>query len=72
MAVSHTVTIRLARDLAAGPKTVARRSGRTKGEIVRRHLEKARARSKEKSWMELAGAVHGPRDLSTREGFGPR
>ena len=42
------------------------------GEIIRKQLEKARASSDVRSFMRLAGAVRGPRNLSSRKGFSPR
>jgi predicted transcriptional regulator len=70
--MSNTLSIRLPKELAAWLKTTARSSGQTQGELVRQQLEKARSTSGKKPWMALAGTVRGPRDLSTREGFGPR
>ena len=40
--------------------------------VVQQQLEKARSAAANKPWMALAGKAHGPRDLSTREGFGKR
>ena len=70
--MSNTLSVRLPEDLALWLKETAEQTGRTQGELVRLHLEKARASSNEKPWMALAGSVEGPRDLSMREGFGKR
>ena len=70
--MSNTLSIRLPEDLAAWLKDTARRTGQTQGEIVRLQLEKARTATRQKPWMALAGKAAGSRDLSTREGFGPR
>lgn len=39
------------------------------GELVREHLERARAGGTTPEFMRLAGCVTGPKDLSTRKGF---
>jgi hypothetical protein len=71
--MSNSFSIRLPEDLAAWwLKETAERTGQSQGEVIRGQLEKARAASVEKPWMALAGSVKGPRDLSTREGFGKR
>lgn len=67
--MSHTITIRLGRDLAAWLEETASRSGVAQGQIVREQLEKARAASGRRPFMRLAGAVDGPRTLSQRKGF---
>lgn len=67
--MSHTITIRLGKDLAAWLEQVAARTGVPQGRIVREQLEKARAGGQARSYLRLAGAVSGPRDLSRRKGF---
>ena len=67
--MGHTLTVRLTEDLAEWLDETARRSGVPMGRIVREELERARARSAHQSFMRLAGAVRGPRDLSSRKGF---
>jgi predicted transcriptional regulator len=67
--MSHTITVRLDKDLAAWLEDVAAKTGVSQGKIVRDQLEKARASSPRRSFMRLAGSVHGPRDLSSRKGF---
>ena len=70
--MSNTLSIRLPDELATWLRQTAASTGQTQGELVRLHLEKARAASEEKPWMALAGSIKGPRDLSMREGFGKR
>lgn len=70
--MSTTLSIRLPEELAAWVKKTAKRTSQPQGEVVRQELEKARKAAVEKPWMNLAGAVRGPRDLSTREGFDKR
>jgi hypothetical protein len=67
--MSHTITVRLPKDLAAWLEHVAAKTGVPQGKIVRDQLEKARASSSRKSFMRLAGSVRGARDLSSRRGF---
>jgi len=70
--MGHTLTIRLERELAAWLEETARRTGVSQGRIVREQLEKARAASRERRFMRLAGCLQGPVDLSTRKGFSAR
>lgn len=70
--MSHTLSIRLPKELAQWVQQTAEQTGLTQGEVVRQQLEKARSTTAKKPWMALAGATRGPRDLSTREGFGKR
>ena len=67
--MSHTITIRLGRELAAWLEATAARTGMPQGRIVREQLEKARAGGEGRPYLRLAGAVRGPRDLSRRKGF---
>ena len=70
--MSNTLSVRLPKELSQWVKQTAQSTGLTQGEVVRQQLEKARSQSAEKPWMALAGKARGPRDLSTREGFGKR
>jgi len=70
--MSRTLNVRLPEALALWLKETAEQTGRTQGDLVRIHLEKAREASGEKPWMLLAGSVKGPRGLSMREGLGKR
>ena len=67
--MSHTLTIRLSKELAAWLEHVSAKTGVSQGKIVRDQLEKARAGAPRQSFMRLAGSVRGPRDLSSRKGF---
>jgi predicted transcriptional regulator len=67
--MSHTVTIRLTKELAIWLEQVAKRSGMPRGRIIREQLEKARESGGEQAFMRLAGSVRGARDLSARKGF---
>jgi metal-responsive CopG/Arc/MetJ family transcriptional regulator len=67
--MSKTVTVRLTKELAAWLDQASKRSGMARGRIIRDQLEKARDGGSERSFMRLAGAVRGARDLSTRKGF---
>ncbi|MGH8309458.1 MAG: hypothetical protein ACRETX_06650 [Steroidobacteraceae bacterium] len=50
-------------------EATARRRGVPQSRIVRDQLEKARVDSASRTFMELAGCVSGPRDLSQRKSF---
>lgn len=67
--MSQTITVRLTPELAAWLEEVAEQTGVSQGKIVRDALERARAKAATQAFMRLAGAVRGPRDLSTRKGF---
>lgn len=67
--MSHTITVRLGKELAAWLEQAARQTGVSQGKIVRDQLEKARARNPRQSFMRLAGSMRGRRDLSSRKGF---
>jgi predicted transcriptional regulator len=66
--MSNTITVRVPEDLAEWLNDAARRTGVSKGRIVREQLEKARV-SPRRPFLRLAGTVAGPADLSTRKGF---
>jgi predicted transcriptional regulator len=66
--MGNTLTVRLPSDLADWLDETARKSGVSRGRIVRAELERARSTSKQ-PFMRLAGTISGPRDLSTRKGF---
>jgi Ribbon-helix-helix protein, copG family len=67
--MSTTITVRVSEELAAWLEETATRSGVSQGKIVRDQLEKARASGEGQSFLRLAGAVDGPKDLSRRKGF---
>ena len=70
--MSHSITVRLPPELAIWLRDASVKTGVAQGEIVRKQLEEARASSDVRSFMRLAGAVRGPRNLSSRKGFSPR
>jgi hypothetical protein len=67
--MSHTITIRLNKDLADWLAETARRTGVSQGKVVRDQLEKAKAAVGNRSYMRWAGYTSGPKDLSMRKGF---
>jgi predicted transcriptional regulator len=70
-----TLSIRLTADEARALDALARRTGRSKSEIVReafRRSRSARGDSRRQAALAIAGTLSGPRDLSEREGFGGR
>jgi len=67
--MSHTITVRLPKELAAWLEQVAAKTGVPQGKIVRDQLERAMAGSPGQAFMRPAGAVRGPRALSSRTGF---
>ena len=67
--MSHTITVRLPKELAAWLEQVAAKTGVPQGKIVRDQLERAKAGSPRPSFMRLAGSVRGPRALSSRKAF---
>jgi len=67
--MSHTITIRLDKELAVWLEEAAAKTGVSQGQLVREQLEKARAGGGQQAFMRLAGTVSGPKDLSTRKGF---
>jgi len=66
--MSNTLTIRLPDDLAAWLDETARKSGVSRGRLIRMELERARSSSKQ-LFLRLAGTVDAPASLSTRKGF---
>lgn len=66
--MSHTITVRLTKELAAWLEETAEKTGLPQGRIVREQLERAKGEGSRK-YMRLAGAVSGSADLSTRKGF---
>jgi predicted transcriptional regulator len=66
--MSNTLTVRLPQDLAEWLDQAARRSGLSRGAIVRMELERAR-KSPKRAFQRVAGVVDGPADLSMRKGF---
>jgi predicted DNA-binding protein len=67
--MSQTITIRLTKELADWLESMSARTGLSQGRIIRDELERARASAADQPFMRLAGAVRGPRNLSSRKGF---
>ena len=68
--MSHTITIRLNKELAEWLAETAERTGLPQGKVVRDQLERARASAGSRPYMRWAGCVKdAPRDLSSRKGF---
>jgi len=70
--MSHTITVRLSKDLAEWLEGMAAKSGVSQGQLIRDQLERAKAGAANQSFMRLAGVVRGPKDLSQRKGFSRR
>ena len=64
------ITVRLAEDLAEWLGKWARETGVPASRIVREQLRRAKVEQESKPYMRYAGKIKGPRDLSTRKGFG--
>ena len=68
--MSHTITVRLNKELAEWLADTAARTGVPQGKVVRDQLEKAKASAGGRSYLRLAGSLRGlPKDLSRRKGF---
>jgi hypothetical protein len=67
--MSHTITIRLDKELATWLEQAAAESGVPQGKIIRDQLEKVRQGATVRPFMRLAGSINGPKDLSSRKGF---
>jgi hypothetical protein len=68
--MSHTITVRLNKELAAWLEETAGKAGLSQGQIIREQLEKARVGGASRPFMQLAGVMRGlPKSLSTRKGF---
>lgn len=67
--MSQTLTVRLTKELSDWLEQTAQKTGVSQGKIVRDQLEQARANAANQTFMQLAGSVRGPKDLSSRKGF---
>ena len=67
--MSHPITVRLSKELAAWLQHAAAKTGIPQGKIILDQLEGARVSSSRQSFMRLAGSVRGPKGLSSRKGF---
>jgi predicted transcriptional regulator len=66
--MGNTLTVRLPEDLAEWLDQAARKTGVSRGRLVRMELERARAASEQK-FLHLAGKIKGAPDLSMRKGY---
>jgi len=66
--MSTTLSIRLPDELARWVEEQAKATGRSRGSLVKEAIERAR-QAKTKPFMNLAGTLEGPPDLSERKGF---
>ena len=69
--MGKSITVRLPDDLAEWLRSAAIRRGVSRAQMVRNHLERARA-LEERPFLRLAGSVSGPLRLSARIGFSRR
>jgi predicted transcriptional regulator len=67
--MSHTITVRLSQELLHWLKETARKTGMPAGRIIRQQLERARSQDGKQRFLEHAGELAGPADLSSRKGF---
>ncbi|MCO5053944.1 MAG: ribbon-helix-helix domain-containing protein [Verrucomicrobiae bacterium] len=68
--MSHTITVRLNKELAEWLAETSERTGVPQGRLVRDQLEKARMAGGQRPFMRWAGSIKGlPRDLSMRKGY---
>lgn len=67
--MSQTITIRLTKALAEWLEETSKTTGLSQGRIIRDQLERSKAAASGKAFLRLAGAVRGPKDLSSRKGF---
>ena len=66
--MSITITVRLPEDLSAWLDSTSRKTGVSRGRIIRDQLQLARQRDK-RPFLRLAGSIDGPPGLSSRKGF---
>jgi hypothetical protein len=68
--MGQTLTVRLNEELSSWLEETAALTGVSQGQIVREQLTKAKAANRNRSFMRLAGSLHGlPKYLSQRKGF---
>jgi hypothetical protein len=69
--MSNTITLRLPADLAQWLEQESIVTGLPKGRIVREQLEQLRTKKARQPFLDLAGSIEGPPDLSRKKGFEP-
>jgi len=68
--MSHTITVRLNKELSGWLEETSEKTGISQGQIIREQLEKAKNASARKPFMRLAGVMRGlPPQLSERKGY---
>jgi hypothetical protein len=67
--MSNTITIRLPEELNQWLEAESQATGLPKGRIVREQLELLRTKNARQPFLDLAGSVEGPADLSQKKGF---
>jgi hypothetical protein len=67
--MSHTITIRINKDLSEWLAAEAARTGVSRGKIVHDQLERAKSGAGSRPFMRLAGAMKGAKSLSQQTGF---
>ena len=68
--MSHTITVRLNKELSGWLEETSEKTGISQGQIIREQLEKAKKANAGKPFMRLAGAMRGlPGNLSERKGY---
>ncbi len=67
--MSQPLTIRIPAALSTWIASEAKRAGVSPGKIVRDQLAKAKAEKSSKPFMQLAGRIKGPKNLSQRKGY---
>lgn len=67
--MSHTISIRLTKELAQWLERVVHETGIPAGRLIREQLERLRETHGSQQFMKHAGKMSGPSDLSTRKGF---
>ena len=67
--MGNTITIRLPEELNEWLNNEARVTGLPKGRIVREQLELSRTRKARQAFLDLAGSIEAPSDLSSKKGF---
>jgi Ribbon-helix-helix domain len=63
------LTLRVPHELAEWLAEISEKTGVPIGRLVREQLEKARREESNRPFMRHAGAISGPRNLSTRKGY---
>jgi predicted DNA-binding protein len=58
--MSHTLTIRISSELAKWLEETAARTGISQGQLIREQIEKVKAESSNRAFMQLAGSISGP------------